>query len=338
MDVRFSAEQQALRDSVARAATDLGPGAVGDLDDHDRSSKLDQVVADAGWRDLRGGDDDGAPWASAVEVAIVAEEMGRGLSDTSFMGPTLAAELRRLAGAPPADEVETVLMSSDLAGLATELTGAVAIDSHAGRTALLTLPDGESFRLARVGLGESVTRVDLTRPVADPVGARKPLDGELALGDIERAFALGLATSCADLVGTMQGALDLAAGYAAERHQYGQPVGSFQAVQHLLADALVLTEGSRSLARHAAWAVDALPPTEALTAAATAKAYAARGAREVCETCIQVHGGIGNTWECLAHVFLRRALFSTDLFGGVEASLDRVLRTRLASSQSDPVV
>ena len=99
----------------------------------------------------------------------------------------------------------------------------------------------------------------------------------------------------------------------------------FQAVQHLLADAHVSTEGARSVARHAAWAVDALPPDEALAAAAVAKAYCSRAARQVCETAIQVHGGIGNTWECLAHVHLRRALLSTDVLGGVGPNLDRVL-------------
>ena len=123
----------------------------------------------------------------------------------------------------------------------------------------------------------------------------------------------------------MGGAVRLAVDYARERRQYGAPIGSFQAVQHLLADAHVTTEGSHSVALHAAWAVDALPPGEALAAASLAKAYCARAARSVCETAIQVHGGIGNTWECLAHVFLRRALLSTDLFGGVGKSLDRVL-------------
>ena len=96
-------------------------------------------------------------------------------------------------------------------------------------------------------------------------------------------------------------------------------------MQHLLADAFVAMEGSRSVALHAAWAVDALPPDEALAAAAVAKAYCARAARTVCETAIQVHGGIGNTWECLAHVYLRRALLSSDVLGGVGANLDRVL-------------
>jgi alkylation response protein AidB-like acyl-CoA dehydrogenase len=129
----------------------------------------------------------------------------------------------------------------------------------------------------------------------------------------------------ADLVGTMRGGTELATAYAKERRQYGAPIGSFQAVQHLLADAHVLAEGSRSVMVHAAWAVDALAPDEALAAAAGAKAYCARSARTVCETVIQVHGGIGNTWECMAHVYLRRALLSTDILGGVGASLDKVL-------------
>jgi alkylation response protein AidB-like acyl-CoA dehydrogenase len=102
-------------------------------------------------------------------------------------------------------------------------------------------------------------------------------------------------------------------------------VGSFQAVQHLLADALVSMEGSRSVAMHAAWSVDALEPSDALAAAALAKAYCARAALAICETVIQVHGGIGNTWECLAHVYLRRAILSTDLLGGVGENLERVL-------------
>ena len=67
------------------------------------------------------------------------------------------------------------------------------------------------------------------------------------------------------------------------------------------------------------------PADAALAAAAVAKAYCARAARAVCETSIQVHGGMGNTWDCLAHVFLRRALLSSEVLGGVGASLERVL-------------
>jgi alkylation response protein AidB-like acyl-CoA dehydrogenase len=71
--------------------------------------------------------------------------------------------------------------------------------------------------------------------------------------------------------------------------------------------------------------VDASPASDALAAAATAKAYCARAGRAVCEASIQVHGGIGNTWECLAHLYLRRALLSSDILGGVGANLARVL-------------
>jgi alkylation response protein AidB-like acyl-CoA dehydrogenase len=184
--------------------------------------------------------------------------------------------------------------------------------------------------LGTIELGPAEVRADLTRAMADPVTSDAPTlvpdQGQVLTDDDLTAWtALGLALTSAELVGAMRGALDLATGYAKDRRQYGRPVGSFQAVQHLLADALVAMEGARSTTLHAAWAVDALPPDEALAAAALAKAWCARAARSVCETAIQVHGGIGNTWECLAHVHLRRALLSTDVLGGTGPSLDRVL-------------
>ena len=83
---------------------------------------------------------------------------------------------------------------------------------------------------------------------------------------------------------------------------------------HPLAEGLALIEGSVSVLRHAAWAVDALAPPEAVRAAQIAKVYCARAALTICETSVQVHGGIGNTWECLAHVYLRRVLASAELF------------------------
>ena len=118
-------------------------------------------------------------------------------------------------------------------------------------------------------------------------------------------------STSADLVGVMRGVLDISVAYAAERRQYGVPVGSFQAVQHLLADAHCLMEGSISVALHASWAVDDLPPIEALAVRACGQGVLPRVPRaRVCETAVQVHGGIGNTWECMVHVYLRRALLS----------------------------
>lgn len=323
MDVRLDAEQRALRDSVAQVVANLGPSTVAALDDSERSAKLDAAVAASGWRELRTADESGTPWASGIEVAVIAEQLGQGLADTSFIGPTLAAELRRVAGATPATGPETVLLTDDLVG------GTTAFDAAGADAALVLVPAEGGHRLGTLALGPAGVRSDLTRPGADVEADAAELVDEhgrvLDQADLDRALALGLAATAADLVGVMQGATDLAAGYAKERRQYGAPIGSFQAVQHLLADALVLTEGSRSTALYAAWAVDALEPGEALAAAATAKAYATRAARQVCETAIQVHGGIGNTWECLAHVYLRRALLSGDAFGGVDANLARVL-------------
>jgi len=335
MDVRLSPEQHALRDSAARVADRLGPHAVGELDDVERVTKLDAAVAASGWRELRTATDDGEPWASGVESALVAEELGRGLADAAFLGPTLAAELRRLAGAPPAAAPETVALAPDLSALARRPHGApagdgVAVDAEGSASALLFMPTAGGHTLAQVALPEGAGRVDLTRATValDPTAAVVPLpdSGRVITDEAEaRWTALALALTSADLVGTMRGAVQLASTYAKERRQYGKPIGSFQAVQHLQADAFVAVEGSASVALHAAWAVDALPTADALAAAAVAKAYCARAARSVCETAIQVHGGIGNTWECLAHLYLRRALLSSDILGGTGANLARVL-------------
>jgi alkylation response protein AidB-like acyl-CoA dehydrogenase len=155
--------------------------------------------------------------------------------------------------------------------------------------------------------------VDLTRATADVAGTASAI-GELDSAAAERWLALALATTSADLVGTARGAHTLACDYAKIREQYGHSIGSYQAIAHLLAESLALIEGSISVLRHAAWAVDELAPDEAIRAGRVAKVYCARAARTVCETAIQVHGGIGNTWECLAHVYLRRALTSTELW------------------------
>jgi alkylation response protein AidB-like acyl-CoA dehydrogenase len=339
MDVRLSPEQEALRAAATRVIDRLGVHGVAALDDRERVRKLNAAVDASGWRELRTAADDGiSPWASAVEVAVVAEELGRGLADVPFLGATLAAELRRLAGAPAATEPETVALRHDLGGLAV-VVGArdgadiLAPDAGAASSALILVDGPDGPTLGTVTLHGADTGADLTRAVARmrAPGTITVLDGQSRAFGPEDSVAwhsLGLAMTSADLVGVMRGALALTTDYARTRKQYGAAIGSFQAVQHLLADALVAVEGSRSIALHAAWAVDALPGPDALAAASAAKAYCARAARSVCETAIQVHGGIGNTWDCLAHVFLRRALLSTDVLGGVGPNLDRVLAAR----------
>jgi hypothetical protein len=289
MDVRLTAEQRQLRDAAAKLADDLGPGSVQDLADDSRITRLDKQIETTCWRSLRSDE------ASGVEVAIVAEEFGRGLVDAPFLGPVLADDLARQVGA-------------DGTG-STIALGGHAIDAR-GYQRALTL-DGTTVSAADLGAVRAA--VDLTRATADLAGTAVAV-GDLDSDAAERWLALALATTSADLVGTARGAHTLACDYAKIREQYGKSIGSYQAVAHLLAESLALIEGSVSVLRHAAWAVDELAPAEAIRAGRVAKIYCARAARTVCETAIQVHGGIGNTWECLAHVYLRRALTSAELW------------------------
>ncbi|OBJ37542.1 acyl-CoA dehydrogenase family protein [Mycobacterium colombiense] len=289
MDVRLTAEQQQLRDAAAKLADDLGPAAVQDLDDQSRITRLDKQVENTGWRSLRS---DGA---SGVEVAIVAEEFGRRLVDTPFLGPVLADDLGRHVGA----EVSAATVAVDDR----------VIDARGARRALSL--SGATVLTADVLV--SPQSVDLTRADGTVAGSPEAL-GDVSPEIAEQWRALALVTTAADLVGIARGAHAVACDYAKIREQYGKQIGSYQAIAHLLAESLALIEGSVSVLRHAAWAVDELAPAEAIRAAQIAKVYCARATRTVCETAIQVHGGIGNTWECVAHVYLRRALTSTELW------------------------
>jgi hypothetical protein len=289
MDVRLTAEQQQLRDAAAKLADDLGPGSVQDLADDNRIARLDKQLEMTGWRSLRS---DGA---SGVEVAIVAEEFGRRLVDTPFLGPVLADDLARHIGA-------------DSRGATVAVDDRV-IDARGARRALSL--SGTTVLAAELGDGR--TGADLTRADASMVGSPVTL-GEVSAEVAAQWRALALVTTSADLVGIARGAHAVACDYAKIREQYGKPIGSYQAVAHLLAESLALIEGSVSVLRHAAWAVDELTPAQAIRAAQIAKIYCARATRTVCETAVQVHGGIGNTWDCLAHVYLRRALTSTELW------------------------
>jgi alkylation response protein AidB-like acyl-CoA dehydrogenase len=181
-------------------------------------------------------------------------------------------------------------------------------------------------RVALEGSFDPIEATDLTRTLlsARP-GAAWDLEeapGELSAEALSRWQALALVAICADMAGVMRGTLDRAVEYAKERIQYDVPIGSFQAIQHLLAEMLVRTEATASTTRYAAWALDALDADEALTAARTAKAYASVAAREVCEGSMQVFGGIGQTWEHVAHIYTRRGVLGCAALGDETFQLD----------------
>jgi len=340
MDTRDTPEQAELRRTARQLARELGPRTVADLDDARRRKRLVEAVRDAGWLELRDAGGEGQPLASGVEAAIIADSLGEAAADVAFAGPVLAADLARRAGAPPVDGA-VVAFAPDLVDAAVvsgekTVTPLYAVDcpGQGPAAAFVLAAEGDGYRLAQVSVEDASDGADLTRRVRlVPAGASvRPVSGQsrlLRLADLEAWSSLGLALTSADLVGVMRGVLELSVVYAQQRKQYGVAIGTFQAVQHLLAEAHTLMEGSFSAALYPSWAVDDLAPDEARNAGRVAKAYCARAARSVCETAVQVHGGMGNTWECLVHVFLRRALLSSRWFGDDGEQLRQLQRVRL---------
>jgi alkylation response protein AidB-like acyl-CoA dehydrogenase len=338
VDTRYSTEQLELQRSAAAVVADLGPRTVDDLGDDSRRARLADAARRSGWFELRGPGEGDGPLASGVEVAVVARELGRAAADTPFLGPVVAVDLARQAGLELEDARASAVLDRSLLDFATvPASGAVegvAVDCAGSERGLVLGRSDAGAAVLEIALPVPAPATDLTRAVA-PVtltaaaSTQETEGAPLSDAAVERARALALAITVADLVGTMEGVLAATCAYAKERQQYGVAIGSFQAVQHLLAEAQVLVEGAISVAQYAAWAVDALPPGDALEAGAVAKAYCAGAARVVCETAIQVHGGIGNTWECFVHVYLRRALLSSSVLGDEGHHLRALAQRRL---------
>ena len=143
-----------------------------------------------------------------------------------------------------------------------------------------------------------------------------------------RALDIATAALATEMVGTAQKALDLSVEYAKTRVQFGKPIGSFQAVKHKCVDMMVAVENARSLAYYASWTVDTRSD-EAATAVPMAKAYASDMAKNVTSEAIQVHGGIGFTWEHDMHLYHRRALAGEANFGNAPVHRETVARSLL---------
>ena len=125
------------------------------------------------------------------------------------------------------------------------------------------------------------------------------------------------------MTGAADAAVVLAADYAKVRKQFGQPIGRFQGIKHLLAELHVAAESSRSLVHYAAWAVD--NADDAPARVSMAKAHASEALERAGEECIQVHGAIGFTWECDAHFYYKRARYCRNLLGSPEYHNERLL-------------
>jgi alkylation response protein AidB-like acyl-CoA dehydrogenase len=147
--------------------------------------------------------------------------------------------------------------------------------------------------------------------------------GEQLEGDVAAALDRALVAVSAELVGVCQRALDMTVSYVKERKQFGVPVGTFQAVHHSAAQMLIDTEGGRSATFYAAWAADAEPERLPI-AAAMAKAWTSDAGRSVTGSAIQLHGGIGFTWEADVHWLYKRAQLDSALLGSAGAQRARI--------------
>ena len=345
MDVRLNDEHAMVQQTAARLAADhallVAPTDVGaQPDDGPWTALRDTGLLAMHVQEVLGG-----AGASALDVALVAEQLASQLCPVPFIAQAiLAPELLALSGlgelvADVAAGSQRVALALDtnLDSIARVGEPCVAWDSAHATRALLFDEAGRLCWCEIVGAElPALDRTRVVRAIDRGVSATASALGEVSLSDDDRARfdALAYTTVAADLVGVMQGAVDSAVSYVRDRVQFGVPIGSFQAVQHLAADAAVLLEGSRSSMWHAAWAVDALSPSDALLAARQAKAYCSRAARQVVEISVQLHGGIAITWEHLAHVRVRRALFLAASFGDERAHLQAIADARLGEPRA----
>jgi alkylation response protein AidB-like acyl-CoA dehydrogenase len=171
--------------------------------------------------------------------------------------------------------------------------------------------------------GETLETMDETRPL----GRLSAGEGESVEGDFEPVRLRLLAALALEAVGVAQKALELGVEYVSAREQFGKKIGTYQAVSHPLADTYIETELARSLAYWAAWCV-AEDDEQAPVAVAAAKSFCAETAVAACERSIQVHGGIGFTWEHVLHRYYKRAQW-IDAFGGHAALQRQVVAAQL---------
>ncbi|WP_236147488.1 acyl-CoA dehydrogenase family protein [Mycolicibacterium sp. CH28] len=240
--------------------------------------------------------EDGAVWAAGART-ITASRGGGG-------GWTLAGTARHVLGAMAAQDLVVVATPSSQS----DEPAVFLLDADA---------DGVTRKQERV--------LDPTRPMASVTFAASParrISGPDSAAAISRAVYRSIAVLSAEQVGSHERVLELAVDYARTRQQFGRPIGSFQAIKHRCADMLVSLEWSRSASQAALEAAGNIPfgsAAELDWRANMAKAVCSEGLREAAHANLQIHGGIGFTWEDAAHLYLRRARTAEVVFGGPAA-------------------
>ncbi len=280
-------------------------------------------ICELGWPALLVAEEHGGLGLGVVELAVVQEELGAALAPSPFLSTVAAAALIGEAGS---DEQRERWLPALAEGVARGTVATLAEDGgwtavpDADGADVVVVRDGDGWALAAQTSAEAVEALDPTRRLwrvrAD--GALDPLPG-----DADRAGDVIAVALAAESVGVAQRAMDMAVGYAKEREQFGRPIGAYQAVSHACAQMLLEVEGARSTVLYAAWALDHEPESGPLSAA-MAKAYASDAGWRVPAASLQVHGGIGFTWEHDLHLWLKRGKANAYLWGDAREHRARV--------------
>jgi alkylation response protein AidB-like acyl-CoA dehydrogenase len=269
----------------------------------------------------------GGAGASAREAAAVLEEIGRAAAPSPFLTSSVVATTVLVALGD-----ETILPSlasgEQTAALLVRPTalrheggpGPATLTTVGLPADVLLLPDGDALYAVRGATVTPVGSLDMTRPLGtvDLDGAERTLVAEDASAAIDAALLMGAGLLAAEQVGVARWALETTIGYLKERRQFGRVVGGFQAIKHRLADLYAEVEQADAAARYAA-ATLATDDADAPIAVAVAAAFCSEAAVHAAEEAVQLHGGIGMTWEHPAHLHLKRAKADALLLGSAEA-------------------
>jgi alkylation response protein AidB-like acyl-CoA dehydrogenase len=257
-----------------------------------------------------------------VELAILQEELGYACAPTPFFSNAAAGLLVKHGGS---DEQRQRLLPGVASGEARGTVGIVKdgvapLVPDADTAAFVVLLDNGTGTIVEGAQAERADTIDSTRRFfrVSADGGGETLDGDLQAGFQRIEVALA-----AELVGICQRTMEMAVEYAKDRKQFDRPIGAYQAVSHRCAQMMLETEGARAATLYAGWAADHEPESLPL-AASMAKAYASDAGWRVTASSLQVHGGIGFTWEHDLHWFLKRARTNGALFGSAREHRDRV--------------
>jgi alkylation response protein AidB-like acyl-CoA dehydrogenase len=276
-------------------------------------------VSELGWPGIFIEEDNGGQGLGVIELVILLEELGYVLAPMPFLSNAAAGLILQDAGST--DRLAGVASGEQRGTVGVMKDGRAALVPDAEESDFIVLLDGTEATLVQRGDAtvEAIDAIDPTRRYA----AVTPNGGGESLGDVSRGRDLIALATAAELVGISQRLLEMAVEYAKDRKQFDRPIGAYQAVSHACAEMLKQVEGARSLVYYAGWAADAAPDEFSL-AASMAKAYASDAGWYVAATALQVHGGIGFTWEHDLHWFLKRAKTDGVLYGSARDHRERV--------------